>query len=106
MQKIDNMDLFPDPLHPLLGVIGAGVSGSAIWLADTAEHLPPQAQGWIQLGGTIGLISCLAYACKTLWSELQMSRKAADDLNRQMRDDWKEQNQKLINVLEKLDTDP
>jgi hypothetical protein len=99
------MEIFPDPTHPLLGFAGATLSGLALWVADTAEHLPPQAQGWIQLGGTIGLVSCLAYACKTLWSELQTSRKETAALNSQMREDWKHQNEKLIDVLEKLDPD-
>lgn len=105
MRNTPHMNIFPDATQPLLGFLGATVSGAAIWVAQAAQQVPPEAQGWIQLGGTIGLIGCLSYACKTLWTELQTSRKESADLNKTMRDDWKYQQDKLISVLEKLDKD-
>jgi len=99
------MQIFPDAFHPIIGSIGAAFCGAVIWIADAAKDVPPEAQGWIQLGGTIGLICCLSYACKTLWSELQTSRKETASLNQLMRDDWKQQNEKLISALDKLDPD-
>lgn len=105
MRNTQHMNIFPDPTHPLIGLIGATLSGAAIWVGQTAQQMPPETQGWIQLGGTLGLIGGLSYACKTLWSELQTSRKESADLNKTMRDDWKYQQDKLIAVLNKLDPD-
>lgn len=102
--------------HPLLGYLGAGVSTAVYWVAQTVDAIPPPARGWMEVGGTFGLIGGLTYGCVTLWKELQRvrsdanaqldaSRKEISELNREIRGDWKTQNDKLITVLEKLDKD-
>lgn len=99
-----------DPLQPILGYVLAGASTGAIWLANNIAEPSP----WLQIGGTAGLIGGLSYGCVTLWKSLQDQRreftaerqafiKAKDELEREIRDDWKEQNDKLITVLQRLD---
>ena len=132
-------------IQPVLGFLGASLSATAIWLADASQTLTPEAQGWVQLGGTIGLITFLVYACRTLWMALQDARTATTNalaaatatataaaeavahavetaearmaaeraafiaakeaLEREIRTDWKKQNDELIQVLRKLDPD-
>lgn len=90
-------------LQPTLGFTGACLSTGFLWLAEVPELVTPQASGWVQLGGTIGLITCLSYAVVTLWKELQLLRQKNEDLSKEIRDDWKAQNTKLVDVLNKLD---
>ena len=99
-----------DPLQPIIGYIFAAFSTGLMWLANAIpEHTP-----WLQMGGTAGLIAGLSYGCVTLWKSLQEQRreftaertafiKAKDDLEREIREDWKGQNDKLIAVLQRLD---
>ena len=99
------MNLPTDAFSSVLGFLGAGASTLILYIAQAADNVPPQARGWMELGGTLGLIGFLSYACVTLWKELQTQRREHSSLNEQIRDDWKKQNEKLITVLEKLDTD-
>jgi|GEM_PF-2975741 len=99
------MSLPTDALSSALSFCGAGASTAVLYIAQTVDQVPPQARGWMELGGTLGLIGFLSYACVTLWKELQTQRREHSSLNEQIRDDWKKQNEKLITVLEKLDTD-
>lgn len=101
--KHHSMNLPTDALSSVLGFIAAGVSTAVIWIAQAVEAVP--ARGMMELGGTIGLIGSLSYACITLWKEIQNQRRAMDELNREIRGDWKTQNEKLISVLDKLDPD-
>ena len=108
---------FLDPiLAPVFGFLGAGISTLALWLADVAAGVSPVSKGWIELGGTLGLIGCLSYACLTLWKSLDRQRKEATEerdkhhleiakLNLEIRTEKREQNDKLIEVLNKLDPD-
>lgn len=127
-----------------LGFIGATFSTVTLYIADAAaDSLKPEAQGWIQLGGTIGLITFLTYACRTLWMALQDARNATalaqaaattaatnaadavakavqaseirmaaeraafisakDALEKEIRTDWKNQNDALMKALDRLD---
>lgn len=101
-----------DPLQPILGYALAGVSTAAIWLANAMPDPSP----WLQLGGTAGLIGGLSYGCITLWKALKEQRseftaeraafiRAKDDLEKEIRDDWKDQNEKLMAVLNRIDSD-
>jgi hypothetical protein len=100
-----------DPLQPVLGYVLAAVSSGALWMAEVV----PDGAPWLQVGGTAGLIAGLSYGCVTLWKSLQEQRreftaeraafiKAKDDLEKEIRDDWKDQNDKLITVLHKIDS--
>jgi hypothetical protein len=100
------------PMHPSYEAIAsvvsfsaAGLSTGTLWIAQAVESVPPQARGWMELGGTIGLIGGLSYGCVTLWKEVQNQKRDMADLNKEIREDWKKQNDKLITVLEKLDPD-
>lgn len=100
------------PMHPSVDAISsacsfvlAGLSTATIWIAQAVDSVPPQARGWMELGGTIGLIGGLSYGIVTLWKELQNQKRDTAELNKEIREDWKKQNDKLIAVLEKLDPD-
>lgn len=127
-----------------LGFIGATLSTVTLYVADAAAGvLQPEAQGWVQLGGTIGLVTFLTYACRTLWMALQDARDATalaqaqatsaathaaetialavqaaetrmaveraafiatkDALEKEIRTDWKQQNEALMKALDRLD---
>jgi len=99
-----------DPFQPVIGYTVAATSSGVMWLAET---LPNQAP-WLQVGGTAGLIAGLSYGCVTLWRSLQEQRreftseraafiKAKEELEKEIRNDWKGQNDKLIAVLQKID---
>jgi hypothetical protein len=112
----------PDIHAPVLGFVAAAFSTGSLWISQLAD-----APGWLELGGTLGLIGGLSYGCVTLWQALQDQRKeshaereaaadraaaerrefiaAKDALELEIRSDWKNQNAKLISVLEKLDPD-
>ena len=125
------------PYEPILGFFGAIVSTISLQLAQSMP-LPEPAHSWVQLGGTVGLIGFLSYACVTLWKTLQATRsettlavqqaaeraaeavraaedrmaleraafvKSKDELEKEIRTDWKNQNDQLINVLNRLDPD-
>lgn len=116
-----------DALHPLLGYTIAGVSAVTCFMASAVDSISPDARGWMELGGTLGLIGGLSYGCVTLWKALQEQRKesaaaversearaaeerkafiaAKDALELEIRTDWKQQNAKLIEVLNRLDPD-
>lgn len=94
-----------EAIHPVMGLAGAIASTATLWIANTVEGISPEAQGWAQLGGTIGLITFLIYACRTLWNALQDSRTAAAALEKEIRTEWKQQNEALMSVLRKLDPD-
>lgn len=106
--------LFEPLLAPVIGFLWAGISTLALWLADAMSEVSPISKGWIELGGTLGLIGGLAYGCITLWKELQtQKREAREDreahhkeianLNLEIRTEKREQNDKLIEVLNRLD---
>ena len=97
-------------LQPILGYALATLSTGAIWIANAI----PEPSPWLQLGGTAGLVGGLSYGCCTLWKSLQQQREeftreraafieAKDALEKEIRDDWKDQNDKLIAVLQRLD---
>lgn len=106
-----------DPhVNPLLGFVTAGVSTATLWMADIVAEVSPVSKGWIEVGGTIGLIGGLAYGCVTLWKEIQKMNDYAREereahreevaaLNAEIRNEKKAQNDKLIEVLNKLDPD-
>jgi len=89
-------------IDTVLSTIGAAFSTGALWLAQVA---PPAIEPWVQVGGTIGLIGFLSTACVSMWNANQKLKDDMKDLNKEIRTDWKEQNSKLIQVLEKLDPD-
>ncbi len=60
-------------------------------------------KGWIEVGGTIGLIVGLSYGCTTLWKEVQKQKQEIAHLNKEVREDWKKQNDRLISALDKID---
>jgi len=131
--------IYAEVTQPILGFTGATFSTATLWLAQAPDLVSsPQLTGWMQLGGTAGLIGGLSYGCITLWKALQTQRtesaaertenaatmaaervamnlamtnerashqadKAA--LNAEIRGELKEQTNKLIAVLEKLDPD-
>ena len=94
---------FQELTQPALGFIGAAASLAASQLAQVSEAIPPAARGWVEGGAYVALVGFLAYACVTLWKRLNDRDKEVADLNREIRTDWKAQNDKLIDVLEKLD---
>jgi hypothetical protein len=88
---------------PILGFSTAGFSTAALWLAQTADQVVPGVKGWIEVGGTIGLIVGLSYGCTTLWKEVQKQKQEIAHLNKEVREDWKKQNDRLISALDKID---
>ena len=106
-----------DPhVNPLVGFVTAGLSTATIWLAETVSEVSPVSKGWIEIGGTIGLIGGLSYGCVTLWKEIQRMnqdaraereahREEVAALNAEIRNEKRDQNDKLIEVLNKLDPD-
>jgi hypothetical protein len=91
------------PFDPILGFSTAGFSTAALWLAQTADQVVPGVKGWIEVGGTIGLIAGLSYGCTTLWKEVQKQKQEIAQLNKEVREDWKKQNDRLISALDKID---
>lgn len=91
-----------DAAGTVFGFIGAGLSAGMLQLAQT---LPPDLKGWLEGGAYLGLVGCLIYAVVTLWRRLRERDKEHADLQKEIRDDWKEQNRRLIDVLNKLDPD-
>lgn len=94
-----------DPTHPVLGFAIGGISSLGIWLAQTASAIPPEARSFVEAGGTIGTIGGLAFGCVTLWKEVQTQRREMAELNKEIRTDWKTQNEKLIVVLERMESE-
>ena len=91
------------PIEPILGFTCATVSTFALWLAQTEMAIPEPAKKWIETGGTVGLISGLSFGCVTLWKANQAQKKEMAELNKEIRSDWKAQNDRLIATLEKLE---
>lgn len=94
-----------DFAQPMYGAAVALASGIGFKLAQTVDVIPEPVRAWGEFGGTLGFIGGLLYGLVTLWKALQDSKKEIADLNKQIRDDWKTQNDKLIAVLERLDHD-
>lgn len=105
-----------DASNPVIGFLWATISTVSIWLSQAVSEVSPISKGWIELGGTIGLIGGLSYGCITLWKEIQAQKTEARNerekhhseiaaLNLEIRIEKREQNDKLIAVLEKLDPD-
>jgi hypothetical protein len=92
------------PLEPILGFTCATVSTFALWLAQSEIVIPEPAKTWIETGGTAGLIGGLSFGCITLWKANQAQKKEMAELNKEIRSDWKTQNDRLIATLEKLDS--
>jgi hypothetical protein len=88
--------------QPAFGFVGA--TGSLI-IAQISEAIPPAARGWVEGGAYVGFVAFLVYACYTLWKRLNDRDKEIAELNKEIRSDWKTQNDRLINVLDKLDKD-
>ena len=87
-------------LQPALGFLGMIIS---LIVAQVSSAIPEAARGWVEGGAYVALVGFLAYTSWTFWKRLNDRDKEIADLNREIRDDWKEQNEKLITVLEKLD---
>jgi len=111
-----NHQILDPHFNPVLGFVTAGLSTATIWLAETVSQVSPVSKGWIEVGGTIGLIGGLSYGCVTLWKEIQrMNTDARNEreihraevaaLNAEIREEKRVQNDKLIEVLNKLDPD-
>lgn len=96
------MNLPIDACGPILGFLFASLSAGALKLA---QSVPPTAdlRNIMEGGAYIGLVTGLSYAVITLWKRLNKRDEDIAALNKEIRDDWKTQNDKLINVLEKLD---
>lgn len=88
--------------QPALGFIGMVLS---FIVAQVSSAIPEAARGWVEGGAYVALVGFLAYTSWTFWKRLNDRDKEIADLNREIRDDWKEQNDRLINVLDKLDPD-
>lgn len=96
--------MFASPLHDTIaGYTTAGASTLALWLADTAEVVVPGSGSLLQMGGTAGLIGGLSVGCFSLWKLVQAQRAEINELNREIREEWKSQSEELISVLRKLD---
>lgn len=93
---------FTELAQPAIGFLGAAAS---LTVAQISEAIPPQARGWVEGGAYVALVGFLAYGCITLWRRLNDRDKEIAELNKEIRADWKTQNDKLISVLEKLDPD-
>ena len=91
------------PIEPILGFTCATVSTFALWLAQTEASIPEPAKKWIETGGTVGLIGGLSFGCVTLWNANQAQKKEMAELNKEIRSDWKTQNERLIATLERLE---
>lgn len=91
-----------DAVHPVIGFVGAAISAATIRLAQV---LPNEVQGWFEGGAYIGLVCFLIYAVTTMWRRLKEKDKESAELQKEIRDDWKKQNEKLIKVLNRLDPD-
>jgi hypothetical protein len=90
-------------LQPALGFLGMLLS---FIVAQVSEAIPEAARGWVEGGAYVALVGFLAYTSWTFWKRLNDRDQEIADLNREIRDDWKEQNEKLITVLDKLDKNP
>ncbi len=80
--------LYSEIAQPVIGFVGAGVSYVFITLADVVPEVVsrPELSGWMQLGGTAGLIGGLSYGCVTLWKALQTQRS---EMNQERKDSAK-----------------
>lgn len=107
------MRVFEPLISPLIGYTVAGFSTAMIHLAEVTSHLTQLPKSSIEVGGTIGLIGGLSYGCLTLWKEIQTLKREAredrdryhadiSDLNREIRNERREQNDKLIDALNQL----
>lgn len=94
-----------DFAQPVYGAAVALMSGVGYKLANSIDVIPEPVKVWGEFGGTLGFMGGLIYGLVTLWKALQDSKKEIADLNKEIREDWKKQNDKLISVLEKFDTD-
>lgn len=91
------------PHDVIYGYATAGASTLALWLADAAEVVVPGSGSLLQMGGTAGLIGGLAVGCISLWRLVLAQRAEINELNREIREEWKSQSEELISVLRKLD---
>jgi hypothetical protein len=66
-----------DLTQPVIGYASAAASAGIYWIAQTSEVVAP-VRGWMEFGGTVGLIGGLSYGCATLWRELQRVRSEAN----------------------------
>jgi len=65
--------MIPTSLHldsakTIFGFIGAGLSVTGVAIANA---MPDDARGWVESGGTVGLIACLIYAVRHLNAEVR-----------------------------------
>lgn len=90
------------PIQPILGFLAAGVCGGVIFLAEAATQIPAEARGWLEAGGTVGLIAGLSIGLVTLYRDNLASRREIMDLNKEIRTEFKTQNRELIECLDRL----
>ena len=96
--------MFSSPLYDTIaGYVTAIGSTIALWLSDAADAAIPGSGSLIQMGGTAGLIAGLSVGCFSLWKLVLAQRAEINELNREIRDEWKAQSEELISVLRKLD---
>jgi hypothetical protein len=96
--------MFASPLQDTIaGYTTAVASTLALWVADAAETIVPGSANLLQMGGTAGLIGGLSVGCYSLWRLVQSQRSEINELNREIREEWKSQSEELISVLRKLD---
>jgi hypothetical protein len=92
-------------ISPLIGFALAGLGVGMNRVAAAVEAIPPETTKWMEFGGSMGIVAGLSYAVLTLWKELNKQRDKFDQLNQDVRGEWKAQSEKLTSVLEKLDTE-
>lgn len=100
-------------MQPIIGFTAATLSATALWLAESIPSIPPETRGWVEVGGTIGLIGGLSFACSKLWSEIQKMRDEQrtereahrleiSELNEEIRIERRDQNNALIEALNQI----
>jgi putative Mn2+ efflux pump MntP len=100
------MHIPPDSIAPVWGFITAAASGLGLYLAQVAgDAIPTAIRAWLEGGFSIAFVIALIYGIVTLWRRLAERDTHIADLNREIRTDWKSQNEKLILVLERLERD-
>lgn len=102
------MQLPTDAIAPVLGYLGAAISGGTLWLVNQlpmAQIAGDAVKTYMEGGAYVALVGCLIYGNAALWRRLNKRDEDIAELNKEIRTDWKTQNDKLISVLEKLDPD-
>lgn len=89
-------------LKPAVGFFCA--SASAI-VAQISDNIPPEARGWVEGGAYVTLVASLGYAVWTMWKKLNQRDIEIAALNLEIRTEQKQQNERLIQALNRFDPD-